>query len=92
VLICLAVVVRLLRHVVQVPVRAPSYRDDGLGALRGAHLVDAGNFHARTGFSAVVCTNRPGLQFLCALCLIITTGQRYIHLAEATAVNVLAPY
>ncbi|MCX7077871.1 MAG: DMT family transporter [Pseudomonas sp.] len=53
-------------------------------------------FVPRTGFSAVVRTKRPGLQFLRALCLIgtslfFTTGLRYIPLAEATSVNFLAP-
>lgn len=45
---------------------------------------------------AVIRTKRPGLQFARALCLIgtslfFTTGLRYIPLAEATAVNFLAP-
>ncbi|WP_434987055.1 DMT family transporter [Pseudomonas protegens] len=53
-------------------------------------------FVPRSGFSAVVRTKRPGLQLLRALCLIgtsllFTTGLRYIPLAEATAVNFLAP-
>ncbi|UMZ13434.1 DMT family transporter [Pseudomonas sp. MPFS] len=53
-------------------------------------------FVPRSGFSAVVRTKRPGLQFLRALCLIgtsmlFTNGLRYIPLAEATAVNFLAP-
>ena len=53
-------------------------------------------FVPRSGFSAVVRTKRPGLQFLRAMCLIgtslfFTTGLRYIPLAEATAVNFLAP-
>ena len=53
-------------------------------------------FVPRSGLSAVVRTKRPGLQFLRAMCLIgtslfFTTGLRYIPLAEATAVNFLAP-
>ncbi|WP_313325300.1 DMT family transporter [Pseudomonas qingdaonensis] len=53
-------------------------------------------FVPRSGFSAVVRTRRPGLQLARALCLIgtslfFTTGLRYIPLAEATAVNFLAP-
>ncbi|WP_031321071.1 DMT family transporter [Pseudomonas piscis] len=53
-------------------------------------------FVPRSGFSAVVRTKRPGLQLLRALCMIgtsllFTTGLRYIPLAEATAVNFLAP-
>ena len=53
-------------------------------------------FVPRSGFRAVVRTKRPGLQLLRALCLIgtslfFTTGLRYIPLAEATAVNFLAP-
>lgn len=45
---------------------------------------------------AVIRTKRPGLQFARAVCLIgtslfFTTGLRYIPLAEATAVNFLAP-
>jgi drug/metabolite transporter (DMT)-like permease len=53
-------------------------------------------FVPRSGFSVVVRTQRPGLQFLRALCLIGTsllfiTGLRYIPLAEATAVSFLAP-
>ncbi|MNF57030.1 Riboflavin transporter [compost metagenome] len=53
-------------------------------------------FVPRSGFSSVVRTKRPGLQFLRAMCLIgtslfFTTGLRYIPLAEATAVNFLAP-
>ncbi|MCU7649620.1 DMT family transporter [Pseudomonas piscis] len=53
-------------------------------------------FVPRSGFSAVVRTRRPGLQLLRALCMIgtsllFTTGLRYIPLAEATAVNFLAP-
>lgn len=45
---------------------------------------------------AVIRTKRPGLQLARALCLIgtslfFTTGLRYIPLAEATAVNFLAP-
>lgn len=53
-------------------------------------------FVPRTGLSAVVRTRRPGLQLARALCLIgtsllFTTGLRYIPLAEATAVNFLAP-
>ncbi|PNV97032.1 DMT family transporter [Pseudomonas protegens] len=53
-------------------------------------------FVPRSGFSAVVRTKHPGLQLLRALCLIgtsllFTTGLRYIPLAEATAVNFLAP-
>ncbi|WP_407315322.1 DMT family transporter [Pseudomonas sp. nanlin1] len=53
-------------------------------------------FVPRTGLSAVVRTKRPGLQLVRALCLIatsvfFTTGLRYIPLAEATAVNFLAP-
>ncbi|MDD1147255.1 DMT family transporter [Pseudomonas sp. TNT2022 ID357] len=53
-------------------------------------------FVPRSGFSSVVRTKRPGLQLLRALCLIgtsllFTTGLRYIPLAEATAVNFLAP-
>lgn len=53
-------------------------------------------FVPRSGFSAVVRTKRPRLQLLRALCLIgtsllFTTGLRYIPLAEATAVNFLAP-
>ncbi|BAO60735.1 DMT family transporter [Pseudomonas protegens] len=53
-------------------------------------------FVPRSGFSAVVRTKRSGLQLLRALCLIgtsllFTTGLRYIPLAEATAVNFLAP-
>lgn len=53
-------------------------------------------FVPRSGFSAVVRTKRPGLQLLRAQCLIgtsllFTTGLRYIPLAEATAVNFLAP-
>ncbi|WP_409278339.1 DMT family transporter [Pseudomonas defluvii] len=53
-------------------------------------------FVPRAGFSAVVRTRRPGLQLARALCLIgtslfFTTGLRYIPLAEATAVNFLAP-
>ncbi|MEE1921189.1 DMT family transporter [Pseudomonas sp. 148P] len=53
-------------------------------------------FVPRTGLSAVVRTRRPLLQLARALCLIgtsllFTTGLRYIPLAEATAVNFLAP-
>ena len=53
-------------------------------------------FVPQTGLSAVVRTRRPGLQLARALCLIgtslfFTTGLRYIPLAEATAVNFLAP-
>jgi drug/metabolite transporter (DMT)-like permease len=53
-------------------------------------------FVPRTGLSRIIRTKRPGLQFVRALCLIatslfFTTGLRYIPLAEATAVNFLAP-
>ena len=53
-------------------------------------------FVPRTGLSAVVRTRRPLLQLARALCLIgtsllFTTGLQYIPLAEATAVNFLAP-
>lgn len=52
-------------------------------------------FIPRSGI-AVIRTKRPGLQLARALCLIgtslfFTTGLRYIPLAEATAVNFLAP-
>ncbi|MDB6049024.1 MAG: integral rane protein family [Pseudomonas sp.] len=52
-------------------------------------------FIPRSGI-AVIRTKRPGLQLLRAICLIgtslfFTTGLRYIPLAEATAVNFLAP-
>ena len=53
-------------------------------------------FVPQTGLSTVIRTKRPGLQLLRALCLIatslfFTTSLRYIPLAEATAVNFLAP-
>jgi len=53
-------------------------------------------FVPQTGLSTVIRTKRPGLQLVRALCLIgtsllFTTGLRYIPLAEATAVNFLAP-
>ncbi|MDE1163957.1 MAG: DMT family transporter [Pseudomonas sp.] len=53
-------------------------------------------FVPRAGLSSVVRTRRPGLQLIRALFLIgtslfFTTGLRYIPLAEATAVNFLAP-
>jgi drug/metabolite transporter (DMT)-like permease len=53
-------------------------------------------FVPRAGLSTVIRTRRPGLQLLRALFLIgtslfFTTGLRYIPLAEATAVNFLAP-
>lgn len=49
-----------------------------------------------TSGMALIRTRRPGLQVVRALCLIgtslfFTTGLRYIPLAEATAVNFLAP-
>ncbi|WP_397451546.1 DMT family transporter [Pseudomonas sp. NA-150] len=52
-------------------------------------------FIPKSGLS-VVRTKRPGMQLARALCLIgtslfFTTGLRYIPLAEATAVNFLAP-
>lgn len=58
-------------------------------------LLMAGIFLPRTGLS-VLRSKRPGLQLVRALCLLgtsllFTTGIRYIPLAEATAVNFLAP-
>ncbi|MGV8917358.1 MAG: DMT family transporter [Pseudomonas sp.] len=52
-------------------------------------------FIPKSGLS-VIRTKRPGMQLARALCLIgtslfFTTGLRYIPLAEATAVNFLAP-
>lgn len=53
-------------------------------------------FVPQTGLSTIIRTKRPGLQLARALCLIatslfFTTSLRYIPLAEATAVNFLAP-
>lgn len=53
-------------------------------------------FVPQTGLTAVIRTRRPGLQLARALSLMGTslffiTGLRYIPLAEATAVNFLAP-
>lgn len=58
-------------------------------------LLMAGIFLPRAGLS-VLRSKRPGLQVVRALCLLgtsllFTTGIRYIPLAEATAVNFLAP-
>lgn len=58
-------------------------------------LLMAGIFLPRAGLS-VLRSKRPGLQGVRALCLLgtsllFTTGIRYIPLAEATAVNFLAP-
>lgn len=58
-------------------------------------LLMMGIFIPRSGL-AVIRTKRPGLQVLRALCLIgcslfFTTGLRYLPMAEATAVNFLAP-
>lgn len=58
-------------------------------------LLMAGIFLPQSGLR-VLRTRRPGLQTLRALCLLgtsllFTTGLQYIPLAEATAVNFLAP-
>jgi drug/metabolite transporter (DMT)-like permease len=66
-----------------------------VGALSGAHLADGGDLPAAIGLR-VLRTKRPLWQLARALCLLgtslfFTTALLYIPLAEATAVNFLAP-